>query len=302
MWMKIDDGLHAHRKTRAVTKSHPKKRRDAAPLGLWVAAGSWAAQNRTDGWVPADELDRWDEDWEALVARLVSAGYWWPAEREGEPGYGFNDWLDYNPESEAASRSGSFGNHVRWHEHKGIVNPECDHCPKEPDNPESAPHDDPESGGDIGGRSGGESPWESRSIALPQPDPTRTRPEPEQKPSADKSAPPEGVDRFEEFWNAYGHKVKRADAERKWRIALKKPGVTADLLISAAASYVAWERANNEGGRFIAHPSTWLHGERWRDERVVPPQPQGRAAQWLQLAADLGPEPPSNVREIGGGR
>ena len=116
MWMKIDDGLHAHRKTRAVTKSHPDKRRDAAPMGLWVLAGSWAALHRTDGWVPADELDRWDEDYEALVVRLVDAGYWWPADRDGEPGYGFTDWHDYNDPADMASKSGTFGNHVRWHE------------------------------------------------------------------------------------------------------------------------------------------------------------------------------------------
>ena len=178
MWMKIDDGLHAHRKTRAVTKSHPDKRRDASPMGLWVLAGSWAAQNGTDGWVPEDELDRWDDDWKALTRRLVRAGYWWPADREGEAGYGFNDWLDYNPESEAASRSGIFGNHVRWHANKGVVDPECEHCPKEPVDPESEPEPLPESGGDIGGRSGGESGQVSRSIALPQPDPTRPDPIP----------------------------------------------------------------------------------------------------------------------------
>ncbi len=28
-------------------------------------------------------------------------------------------------------------------------------------------------------------------------------------------------------------------------------------------------------------------------------QHQGRASQWLQLAADLGPEPSDNIREIG---
>lgn len=175
MWMKIDDGLHAHRKTRAVTKSEPSKTRDAAPMGLWVLAGSWAAQNGTDGWVPEDELDRFDSEWQALAARLVRAGYWWPSERDGERGYGFNDWLDYNPESEAASRSGSFGNHVRWHANRGMVDPECEHCPQEPDNPDIPAHNDPESGCDIGGRSGGESGSESRSIALPVP----TRPEPD---------------------------------------------------------------------------------------------------------------------------
>lgn len=107
--------------------------------------------------------------------------------------------------------------------------------------------------------------------------------------------------RFDEFWNTYDHKVGRKTAEQKWALALKKPDVTADLLIAAAASYVTWERANNDGGRYIKHPTTWLNGEHWTDERVTRQAPMGRAAQWLQLAADLGEQdnPPTNVREIG---
>ncbi len=205
MWMKIDDGLHAHRKTRALTKSHQGKSRDAAPMGIWVLAGSWAAQNGTDGWVPEDELDRWDDDWRNLTARLVRTGWWWPHERDGEAGYGFNDWLDYNPESEAASRSGIYGNHVRWHANKGVVDPECDHCPTEPDHPESTPESDPESGGDIGGRSGGESGQASGRIALPVPDPTPTRPDPEPIVSA---MPP----RRDDVERLCGHLASRIEA------------------------------------------------------------------------------------------
>lgn len=231
MWMKVDDGLHAHRKTRAVTKSHPEKNRDAAPMGLWVLAGSWAAQNGTDGWVPEDELDRWDADWKTLTRRLVRAGYWWPAERDGEAGYGFNDWLDYNPESEAASKSGSFGNHVRWHANRGMVDPECEHCPKEPDRPE----DDPESGGDIGGRSGGESGSESRSIALPgptRPDPSPTRPQIASAKPSDASR--DDVDRIcEHLAGAIeSNGSKRPAITTKWRSAarlmLDKDGRTED--------------------------------------------------------------------------
>ena len=102
---------------------------------------------------------------------------------------------------------------------------------------------------------------------------------------ADKSADP---DRFPEFWDAYGKKVKRADAEKKWAKAIRK--ADPDLIIAAAASYVAWERANNEGGRYIADPSTWLHGERWNDERASRPRPQSRVQQHLALAQQLAAE------------
>lgn len=308
MWMKIDDGLHAHRKTRAVTKSHPDKRRDAAPMGLWVLAGSWAALHRTDGWVPADELDRWDEDYEALVVRLVDAGYWWPADRDGEPGYGFTDWHDYNDPADMASKSGTFGNHVRWHVNEAKVDPACDHCPKEPDEPEDHGAIAPDIGGRSGGEShpdsGGESRLASPPIALPVPEPDPIpNPSPELL-SRDKSLETDPLDRFDEFWDTYAKKVDRKKAEAKWRLALKRVGVTPDLLIESARAYVTWERENNEGGRFIMDPARWLNGCRWEDERPARQAAQSRSQQWLQLAADLGPQgpqQPSNVRAIGGG-
>lgn len=184
MWMRVDDGLHSHRKTRTVTKSHPTKSRDAAPMGVWILAGSWAAQNGTDGWVPEDELDRFDSEWKPLVDRLVRAGYWWPHQRNNEPGYGFNDWHDYNDPAGAASKAGTFGNHVRWHVNEGRIEPECEHCPTEPEEVVEPSEDR----GAIGGRSGGESHPDpgaiAGAIALPLPDPNPTRPLPTQETSA----------------------------------------------------------------------------------------------------------------------
>lgn len=261
MWMKVDDGLHAHRKTRAVTKSHPDKDRDAAPMGVWVLAGSWAAQNGTDGWVPEDELERWDSDWKTLVRRLVRAGYWWPSERAGEPGFGFTDWHDYNDPAGAASKAGTFGNHVRWHVNEGKVMPDCDYCPTEPDEPEDYPDIAPDSGGDRGAT---RTPTRTRiggAIALPEPEPDPTRPE---TPLTDKSVE---TDRFEEFWDTYSKKVGRRKAEQKYRLALKKRGVTADLLIAAAKSYIEWQKRDSKHPEFTKDPATWLNGEHWNDER-----------------------------------
>lgn len=192
MWVRIDDGMHNHRKTRTVTKSHPSKTRDAAPFGIWTLAASWAGQNDTNGWVPEDELDRWDTDWKPLVARLVNAGYWWPHERDGEPGFGFNDWHDYNDPAGAASKAGTYGNHVRWHVNEGKVDPDCDHCPREPAEPEYRPDIGGRSGGDIAPDSGGESHYPSGAIALPEPEPEPLPfPEPDPvPPSADGDEPP----------------------------------------------------------------------------------------------------------------
>lgn len=283
-WFRVDDQLPDHRKARAVRKTHPTKRRDVAPFGLWAFAGAWSS----DGFVPLEVLEDWDDDAFELAERLVAAGLWHPTERDGEPGYVFHDWHDQNParDDNDPSKSGTFGNHVRWHVQRKKVDPDCDHCPKEAvvdepsDRPDIAPMIAP-IGGDIAPDA-----KTHRGESLPsRPVPTPTRPGPEPTTSSDKS---DDLDRFDEFWDIYGKKVKRADAEKKWAKAIRK--VDADRIISAAAAYVAYERANNEGGRFIADPSTWLHGERWRDERTDLPLPQTRVQEHLTLVQQLAAE------------
>ena len=257
MWVKIDDKLHAHRKTRKITTSGAK-RRDAAPMGLWLLAASWTGQNNPAmGWVPEHELDRWDDDWEPLAKRLVKAGFWWPEEYEGEPGYGFVDWADYNPAS-GASESGTFGNHKRWHVNRNIVEPSCEHCPVEPPEdlsiaPESHPDIAPDSGGDIAP--------ESRNVALPDPNPN-----PNPTPLFAATAAAAEDDRFEEWWDAYGKKDGKKAAQRKWRLALKKKGVTQDLLIEATHRYISHLKAKGKYPDFAKNPTTWLNGEHWDDE------------------------------------
>lgn len=292
-WFKTDDKLPNNRKARAVRKSHPKKSRDVAPFGLWVLAGAWS----DDGWVPLEWLEDWDDDAEELAERLVAAGLWHHAVRDGEQGYIYHDWHDQNPvrDDNDPSKTGTFGNHIRWHVQRQVVAPDCDHCPKEPDS-ESADHR-----GDIGamvapdiGSVGGES--------LPsRPDPTDTRPEPDPEPLADKSAEP---DRFDEFWDAYAYKIKRVDAERAWAKATKK--ADPDRIIAAATAYVAYIRADKEarGDRAPdqAHASSWLNGERWLDERKALPQQMTRVQQGLALVQQLALEEEAGPRQIGSGR
>lgn len=82
-WFKVDDQLATHPKV---------ARAGLAAMGLWVKAGSWCAQHRTDGRVPLGALA-------ILGARrshaqaLVDAGLW----IEADDGWLFRDWLDYQP-------------------------------------------------------------------------------------------------------------------------------------------------------------------------------------------------------------
>jgi hypothetical protein len=269
MWMKVDDRMHSHRKTRAVTKSHPEKMRDIAPMGLWVAAGSWSAQNGTDGWVPDDELDRWDDDWQMLAKRLVSGGYWWPEERDGEPGHGFNDWQDYNLLTSASSASGEFGNHVRWHVKRGVVEPSCEHCPSEPDEGESEPDEYPESGGDIGGRSGGDIAANRGGESLSEShNPARSRTRSDTNPK--NSCASAGAERerddvaaeFEQWYERYPRKRGRGQALKAYKAARRK----ADPETLVRAIEQQGPALTARGPEYVPYPATWLNGERWADQ------------------------------------
>ena len=105
-------------------------------------------------------------------------------------------------------------------------------------------------------------------------------------------------ERFEEFWTAYDNKQGRKKAEAAYRAALKKPGVTDDLLITAASSYVAFVKAEGKHPTYTKHPTTWLNGEHWNDERTARTQPQTRVQGHLALAQKLADEHP-HLRQIG---
>ncbi|WP_107768478.1 hypothetical protein [Nocardioides terrigena] len=86
-------------------------------------------------------------------------------------------------------------------------------------------------------------------------------------PSADADAESDlGLDGFEEFWDIYAKKVGRKKAEQKWRLAVKKPDITASVLIRAATNYVNAQQAAGKHPEFTKDPATWLHGEHWTDE------------------------------------
>lgn len=88
-WMKVDDRLHANRKSRVA---------GLPAMGLWVLTGSWAADHLTDGFVPASLPYAWGgPDAPDLAQRLVDAGLWLPTVHLGEEGWQFHDWHDYQP-------------------------------------------------------------------------------------------------------------------------------------------------------------------------------------------------------------
>lgn len=299
MWMRVDDGLHAHRKTRMATKGSDK-RRDVAPMGLWVLAGSWSGRNNQAGWVPCDELDRFDDDWEALAGRLVAAGFWWPENRDGEPGYGFNDWDEWNNPT-GPSASGTFGNHQRWHVNKGVVKEGCEHCPQEPKDladeppdesdhrpdsgaisPRSSPRVAPDIGSDIAPDSHPISLRDHRPESLTRPDPTRTQPQKSSSARADIDTD------FVAWYAEYPRKEAKGAAVKAYRTARKK----ADAPTLVAAVVAQRSKLTAKGREFTPLPASWLNAERWLDE----PDHRDATVHRLPHASELR-RPPSGLTD-----
>jgi hypothetical protein len=142
-WFKVDDKLHDHHKTRQAGR---------AAMGVWVLAGSWSMDNRTDGFIPEGVLSRWGSRSDAR--RLVVAGLWHEGQHNGERGWRFHDWTRFQPSAAVTAatkakeaEAGIRGNHKRWHVDRGITDPDCEYCYRVPDGePDQVPETAPESG------------------------------------------------------------------------------------------------------------------------------------------------------------
>lgn len=87
-WFKVDDKFHDH---------HKSRRAGVAAVGLWTLAGSWAADNLTDGFIPQDVPVRWSPKWRTLARQLVDAGLWTEAVRGDEKGWLYHEWEERQP-------------------------------------------------------------------------------------------------------------------------------------------------------------------------------------------------------------
>jgi len=81
-WFKVDDNLAFH------TKS---LRAGNAAMGLWVRAGSWSAQQLTDGFIPDELVGQLGDRRQA--GALVRAGLW----HQEDGGFRFHEWDERQP-------------------------------------------------------------------------------------------------------------------------------------------------------------------------------------------------------------
>lgn len=100
----------------------------------------------------------------------------------------------------------------------------------------------------------------------PTPAPTPGAPEkPTQKPA----------DGFDDWWKQYPKKVKKLDAEKAYRAALKRGVTPKELLDGLQRQKAAWEAKGTEP-QYIPYPATWLRAGSWEDE-LDPPSPSQAA-------------------------
>lgn len=235
-WFNVDDSFWSHPKFLAV---------NFAARGLWVSAGSWCAQNLTDGWLPDAALPMlaMGQDVSTLVAELEAAALW----LRGVGGWQFKDWTDCNKPRE-------------WHEKQREMNRERQRRWAE---------------------KGNETRWDdAKSNAVPNAlgDALLTSPNPTQLPVVDVGVNAEVVvptdrsairnrERFDKFWAIAVRKTGKGAARKALDRALTK---TSEHHLAAA-----WRSANHAWATWpdrstVPHPATWLNQERWDDD---PPQP-----------------------------
>ena len=257
-WFKVDDSFHSNPKVLGASPG---------ALGLWVVAGSWSAQNLTEGFVPRHVLPRLMQRADRFATELERVGLW----SRTENGFQFHDWTDYNPTREEAvaarerqSSGGTIGNHRRWHEAKGKVDPSCRYCRKT-DRPQDRSTD----------RSTDQSP-ESVASRPSRPDPTRpTKDTPPATPG-----PPKGDRR--------GHPLPEGFAvtEEMAAWAREKAPTCGTADHEAFCDY--WRGIPGAKGRKLDWVATWRNWMRREHERRARPtsaRPANRPAPDERIAA-----------------
>lgn len=93
--------------------------------------------------------------------------------------------------------------------------------------------------------------------------PAKPERKPERKPEQKPEQKP--ADGFAEWWTQYPKKVKKLDAEKAYRAALKRRVTPKELLDGLQRQKAAWKAKGTEL-QYIPYPATWLRAGSWEDE------------------------------------
>lgn len=107
----------------------------------------------------------------------------------------------------------------------------------------------------------------SESIQEPQEQPSEPIPAP--TPALVEKPAEKPADGFTEWWPHYPKKVKKLDAEKAYRAALKLGVTPEELLQGLQRQKAAWKAKGTEP-QYIPYPATWLRAGSWEDEFDTP--------------------------------
>jgi hypothetical protein len=80
-----------------------------------------------------------------------------------------------------------------------------------------------------------------------------------------------------DFWAAYPKKTGKDAAYRAWQTKKRERRLPAiDDLLEAVRKAKASSQWQEDGGKYIPNPSTWLNQGRWEDEAVEDSTPRGK--------------------------
>lgn len=241
-WFKVDDKLHSHKKTA----------RAGEAIALWVVAGSWCADQLTDGFVPDYIAARLLPNGCEMADQLVKAGLWSEDEHDGDEGWRFNDWTDYQP-----TRDDVVSQREREREKKRSQR-------RSKGGQFEASRG--ESPGDNAGTTGGS----PAGVTPSRPDPSRPEPEGQTRMSTDVD------DGFNHFWEAWpkrnGKKLGKEKAHRAWS------KLTLPERRDAFRGAKNYAKASQQGLAGAKDAFRWLQGREW-PEWQEPAQPDGKFQQ-----------------------
>ena len=249
-WFKVDDGFHASDKLNSIPKRHK-----LAAAGLWVIAGSWAANQLTDGRVPDYMLQQWGAT-PAVVQCLLNAGLW-----EHEQGSNvFYKWHEYQPSKHDvdAERAASRARMKEIRARRKQPKPQKDAEEQE-----------------VFGRTVTNGSENVRNPDPTRPDPTRPDPPIEVLNAHPADAPQKGPsvqqlnEMFDTFWMEWPVKKGKEPARKSFQKAIKGGAGMADILAGVArykaelGPLVAGKTAT---GGTPKYAQGWLTDQRWTDE------------------------------------
>lgn len=254
-WFKVDDGFGQHPKVLRI----PRKTRMAA-LGLWLTAGTWSAQQETDGLIPDYMLDEFGAD-TTLADTLIACGLWAKVSQrdkaghlwdnvghdQDSAGYQFHDWGNYQP-LRADLETKREEERKRKAEYR--AKQKAERATTSGNSSESVPV--------------GQNRTDNGTNAVSEhPDPTRPDPTPNLKQTKNsRGEPPEFVTFYED---AYPKKVDRIKALAAWKKAVKI--VDPQLLIERARRY--GELSKGKDLKYVKAPSSWLNAGSWDNEELT---------------------------------